>query len=175
MIFLVLARKMIFLFPENIILLFRRKVKDDLCQKKQKTWKYDIFFKCSEKMVFPKRSHWNMIFFVVLFGKMIFIFPENMILLFRRKMKGDLSQKKCMEIRYFLQMHRKDGLTKKNRSGIWSFLYYLERWYFFPENVTFFFAREMKDDLSQEIHGNIIFSVYICKCYKYDITLVQKN
>ena len=27
-------------------------------------------------------------------GKMIFLFPENIILFFRRKMKGDLSQKK---------------------------------------------------------------------------------
>ena len=96
MIFLVLSGKMIFLFPENIILFFRRKMKDDLSQKN--TWKYDIFFKCSEKMVFPKKLHWNMIFLVVLSGKMIFLFPENMILFFRRKMKDDLSQKKYMEI-----------------------------------------------------------------------------
>ena len=96
MIFLVLSGKMIFVFPENIILFFRRKMKDDLSQKN--TWKYDIFFKCSEKMVFPKKLHWNMIFLVVLSGKMIFLFPENMILFFRRKMKDDLSQKKYMEI-----------------------------------------------------------------------------
>ena len=54
MIFLVLSGKMIFLFPENIILFFRRKMKDDLSQKN--TWKYDIFFKCPEKMVFPKKT-----------------------------------------------------------------------------------------------------------------------
>ena len=54
---------MIFLFPENMILFYRRKLKDDLSQKKKKkkkkkkenTWKYDILFKCSEKMVFPKK------------------------------------------------------------------------------------------------------------------------
>ena len=56
MIFLVLSGKMIFLFPENIILFFRRKMKDDLSQKN--TRKYDIFFKCSGKMIFPKQSHW---------------------------------------------------------------------------------------------------------------------
>ena len=28
-------------------------MKDDLSQKN--TWKYDIFFKCPEKMVFPKK------------------------------------------------------------------------------------------------------------------------
>ena len=33
----------------------------------------------------------------------------------------------------------------------------------------------MKDDLSQEIHVNMIFSVYMYKCYKYDITLLQKR
>ena len=56
MIFLVvLFGKMIFLFPENMILFFRRKMKDDLSQKKS-TWKYDIFFKCSEKFAFPKKN-----------------------------------------------------------------------------------------------------------------------
>ena len=91
MIFLVLSGKMIFVFPENIILFFRRKMKDDLSQKN--TWKYDIFFKCSEKMVFPKRLLWNMIFLVVLSGKMIFLFSENKILFFRRKMEDNLFPK----------------------------------------------------------------------------------
>ena len=39
--------------PENMILPLRQKMKDDLSQKN--TRKYDIFFKCSEKMVFSKR------------------------------------------------------------------------------------------------------------------------
>ena len=46
--------KDIFLFPESMILYLRRKMKDDLSQKN--TRKYDIFFKLSEKMVFPKRA-----------------------------------------------------------------------------------------------------------------------
>ena len=50
MIFLVLLGKMKFLFPENMILLLRRKMKDDLSQKN--TRKYDILFKLSEKTVF---------------------------------------------------------------------------------------------------------------------------
>ena len=45
-----------------------------------------------EKMVFPKNMIWNMIF-LVLSGKMIFLFSENMILHVRRKMKDDLSKK----------------------------------------------------------------------------------
>ena len=52
-IFLVLLRKMIFPFSKNMILYLRLKMKDDLSQKN--TRKYDIFFKLSEKMVFPKR------------------------------------------------------------------------------------------------------------------------
>ena len=67
---------MMFLFPENLTLFFPRKMKDDLPQKS--TWKYDIFFKCSEKMVFPKKSHWNMVF-LLSSGNMAFLFPENVI------------------------------------------------------------------------------------------------
>ena len=33
----------------------------------------------------------------------------------------------------------------------------------------------MKDDLSQEIHIDMIFSVYMYKCYKYDITLPKNK
>ena len=92
MIFLVSSGKMIFLFPENMILFFRRKMKDDLSQKN--TWKYDIFFKCSEKMVFPKKLHWNMIF-LISWGKMAFLFPENMIFFLRTENE-----------RYYQKMHR---------------------------------------------------------------------
>ena len=116
MIFLVLSGKMIFLFLENIILAFRRKMKDYLSQKN--TWKYHIFFKCSEKMVFPKKSHWNMIFLVVLSGKMKFF-----------------------------------------SSKIWS--------YSLDENGRWSY--------SKKIHGNMIFSVYMYKCYKRDITLPLKK
>ena len=76
MIFLILSRKMIFLFPKIMILFFRRKMKDDISQKN--TWKYDIFFKCPEKIVFPKNLHWNMIFFL-LSGKMVFFSGKNII------------------------------------------------------------------------------------------------
>ena len=54
MFFLVLLGKMIFLFPENMVLQLGRKMKDDLSQKN--TRKYNIFFKLSENMVFSKRA-----------------------------------------------------------------------------------------------------------------------
>ena len=41
--------------------------------------------------------------------------------------------------------------------------------------MIFFFGWKMKDDLSQEIHRNMILFVFMCKCYKYDITLLQKK
>ena len=50
------------------------------------------FCRRPEKMVFPKKLCWNMIFLLLL-GKMIFLFLENVILPLRRKMKDDLSQK----------------------------------------------------------------------------------
>ena len=53
MVVLVLSGKIIFLFPENMILLPDRKWK--IVHGKKSTRKYDIFFKCSEKMVFSKR------------------------------------------------------------------------------------------------------------------------
>ena len=31
--------------------------------------------------------------------------------------------------------------------------------FLFPENMIFFYGRKMKDDLSQKIHGNMMFSV----------------
>ena len=65
MTFHVSSGKIMFLFPENMIFFFRQKMKDDLSPKKN-AWKYDIFFKCSEKMVSLKKLHWNMIFLYIM-------------------------------------------------------------------------------------------------------------
>ena len=81
------------------------------------TWKYHIFFKCPEKMVFLKK----------------------------------------ITLEY--------NLPRKFEKMV----------FFFRKISYFFFGRKMKDDLSQEIHGNMIFSVYMYKCYKHDITLLQKK
>ena len=76
MIFLLLSRKIKFLFPENMMLYLRRKMKDDLSQKN--TRKYDIFFKLSEKMVFPKRAGPAHDPSCIIWKDGIF-FPENMM------------------------------------------------------------------------------------------------
>ena len=106
---------------------------------------------------------------VVLSGKIIFLSPENMILFFRREVKDDLSQKKYMEKWYFLQMPRKDGLSKKKSCLNMIFHVLSGKMIFFFRKIYFFFGRKMKDDLFEEIHGNMVFSVYMYKCYKYDI------
>ena len=115
-----------------------------------------------------------MIFPVVLSRKMIFLFPKSMILFFRRKMKDDISQKIHGNI-IFSSNASKTWSFKKNRARLWSFLNIWKDGIFFRKIWYFFFRRKMKDDLSQEMHGDMIFSVYRYKCYKYDIILLQKK
>ena len=59
-------------------------------------------------------------------------------------------------------MPQKDCLSKKKITLEYDLSYIIWK-------IYFFFGRKMEDDLSQEIHGNIIFSVYMYKCYKYNI------
>ena len=119
MIFLVLLGKMISLFPEIMILLLERKMKDYLSQ--ENTWKYDVFFKCSEKIV-----------------------PS-----FQKRLTSPGHDLSCT---------------------IW------KNDFFFPKTWYFFLGRKMKDDLSQEIYGNMIFSMYLYGCYKRDTTpLCEKS
>ena len=84
--------------------------------------------------------------------------------------------KKYTEIWYFLQTFWKDGLSKKGRAGTWSFLYYLERWYFFPKNMIFFpWAESERWPFSGNTWKYDI-SVYTHGRYKRGTTpLCQKN
>ena len=80
MIFLVLLEKMIFLFPENMILPLRWKMKDDLSQKKKKKKKIhgNMIFSSNvlKRLSFQKVLRETV--FPVLSGKMVF-FPEHVI------------------------------------------------------------------------------------------------
>ena len=155
MIFPVLSGKMMF-FPKILPYSLDAKWKMMLLKKCMEIW---YFLQMFWKDGLPK-NHTGIWSFIVSSGKMIFLFPESTILFLRRKMKDNLShKKKCVEIWYFLQMPQKDGLSKKNRAGIWSFLHYLERWFFSGKIWYFFFGKKMKDDLSQEIHD--IFCIYV--------------
>ena len=119
-------------------------------------WKAIFFFpNIPKRWSFQKKLHWNMIL-LILSRKIVFIFPENMILFFRRKRKMIFLKKIHGNI-IFLSNVLKRRSFQKNRSWIWSSLYYLEIWYFFPKTWYFFFGRKMKDDLSQKILANLIF------------------
>ena len=137
-----------------------------------------MLFHCTENHIFFLQASWkdglskkialeyNL---SCIIGKDGISFSQKYDLTPRWKMKNDLFQKNYMEIWYFFQMFWKDGLfkkdrVKKDRAGIWSFLYYLGTWHCFPENMSFFPWMENerereRDDLSQEIHGNMIFSI----------------
>ena len=84
--------------------------------------------------------------------------------------------KKYTEIWYFLQAFWKYGLSKRCRAGTWSFLYYLERWYFFPKNMIFFpWAESERWSFSGNTWKYDI-SVYTHGRYKRGTTpLCQKN
>ena len=95
--------------------------------------------------------------FLVLSGKMIFLFPENMILPPRWKMKDDLSEKKYTEI--FFQCSEKIVFSKRTalRHDLSCMIW--KDSIFFPESMIFFLWTE------NETHGNVIFSVHTCRCY----------
>ena len=99
-------------------------MKDDLSQKN--TWKYDIFFKCSEKMVFPKKLRWNMIF-LISWGKMAFLFPENMI--------------------FFLRTENERWYFSKNTWKYDVFCMLVKVVFLFPTNMKLPFCQKSKDDL----------------------------
>ena len=84
--------------------------------------------------------------------------------------------KKYTEIWYFLKSFWKDGLFKKGWTGTWSFLYYLERWYFFPENMIFFpWAGSERWPFSRNTWKYDIFCVHV-QVYKRGVTpLYQKK
>ena len=113
-----------------------------------------------------------MIFPNVLSGKMTFLFPETMTLFFRGKMKDDLSQKIHENMIFSSNAPKRWYFQKKLRWNM-IFLVLSGKMRFSFWKIDFFFGQKVKNDLSQEIHGNAIFSVYMYKCYKCDITLLQ--
>ena len=73
----------------------------------------------------------------------------------RPKMKDDFSQENARKYDIFFKFSEKMGCA-----GARSFLYYIGRWYFFLEITVFFpWTENERDDPSQDIHGNTIFSI----------------
>ena len=115
-----------------------------------------------------------MIFFVLL-GKMTFLFPENMILYLRRKMKDDLSEKNTQKYIFF-RLSEKMVFPKRITPAHDLFCIIWKDGIFSPKTCYFFPGQKLRGGFSQEIHGNMTFSVYTYRCYKRDATsLCQKN
>ena len=114
-------------------------------------WKDGIIKKDRWYFFFPKISSYS------LDGKWKIIFP-----------------KKYMGIWYFLQIIWKDGLSKKIalEYNLSCCIVWKDGISFSPKILSYL---KMKYDLSQKIHGNMTFSVCMYKCYKYDITVLQKK
>ena len=74
------------------------------------------FSRRPEKMIFPKKLRWNMIF-LVLSGNIMFPFPKNMILYLRWKMKDDLSQKNTPKYDIFFELSEKMVFSKRATPG----------------------------------------------------------
>ena len=75
--------------------------------------------------------------FLVLSGKMIFLFSENMILHIRRKMKDDLSLKIHGNMIFSLGLLKRWSFRKGPRRHM-IFLVLSGKMVFFPENMIFF-------------------------------------
>ena len=71
-------------------------------------------------------------------------------------------------------LKRSSFQKKKKKKKHWNMIFLvlsekISRKYFFPGKHDILFGRKMKDDLSQEIHGYMISSVYTYRCYKHDV------
>ena len=113
-----------------------------------------------------------MIFLVVLSGKMIFFSPKIWSCSLDEKWKVIFLKKIHGNIIFSSNAPKRWSFQKKSRWDMIFFVLSGKMVHFFQKIWYFLFGRKIKDDLSQEIHGNI-FSVYMYKCYKYDVTLLQ--
>ena len=79
---------------------------------------------------------------------------------------------------FCLSLHRKPHFLfpeflkrwsfQKNCAGIWSFLYYQERWYFFFPKICFYpLDGKWKMIFFKKIHGNMIFSSRVPKRWSF--------
>ena len=130
---------------ENYIFFFQMSWKDGLALE------YDLSriigkghvslsWKLSLSLSLTLGGKWKMIFFKKIQGNMIF--------------SSDLPKR-----RSFQKGPRRDMI----------FLVLSGKMVFFSRKHIFFLGQEASDNLSQEIHGNMTFFVYMCSCYKPDV------
>ena len=89
--------------------------------------------------------------FLVLLGKIMFLFLENMIL----TLKDILFQKSTRKYDIFFRPSEKKVFSKGTVPGHDLYCIIWKDGIFFPKTRYFFLGKEASDDLSQEIHGNM--------------------
>ena len=85
-------------------------------------------------------------------------------------MKDDLFEKNTRKYDIFFRSSEKKVFSKRAAPGHDLSCIILKDGIFFPKKRYFSLGQEASDDLSQEIHGNMIFSVYTYGCYKPGVT-----
>ena len=99
------------------------------------------FSRRPEGMVFRKKLHWNMIF-LVLFGKIMFIFLENMILTFDRKWKVIFFKKIQRNIIFSSSLPKRRSFQKGLRQDMIFLVLSGKMVFFSGKNDTFSLARK---------------------------------
>ena len=136
------------------------------------------FSRRPEKMVFPKNlaGKWDFLYFR---GKWYFFFLKIYSYSLDRKWKRIFLKKKNKKKRkynIFFKYSEKKVFSKRTVPGHDLFCIIWKDGILFRKTWYFFLGRKMRDDLSQEIHGNTIFSVYRYRCCKRDAkSLCQKK
>ena len=147
---------------------------------------------CSRN-IWPKSFFYSRLDIVVtLHGKSPFFFPDVMkrcsfqkhcagiwfFLYYRKrwKLKMTFLKKNTRKYDIFFKLSEKSVFSKGAALGHDLSCIILNNGIFFPKKWYFFLGHKVRDDLSQEIHRNMIFSVYTYGCYKRCVTsLCQKN
>ena len=91
------------------------------------------------------------------------------------KWKMIFLKKKYTEIWHFLQTFLKDGLFRKGCAGHDLSCIISKDGIFFPKTWYFFLGQEVRDDLSQEIHRNMISWCHAPLPEKSKMVLSRKN
>ena len=128
-----------------------------------------FFFRASWKDSLSKKNRAGIWSFLYYWEIWYFFFPKIWSYLQTENERWPFSKKKkkkYTEIWNFLQMFWKDGLFKKDRPGLDLSCTIWKGGIFFSKHGIFSLdGKRGRNDLSQEIHGNMIFSTwYIPRC-----------
>ena len=130
---------------------------------------------CKKNLILVFQTFWKVGLCKQIAMECDMIFPKIWSYPFDRKWKM-IFFKKYMEKSYIVQIFWKDGLFKKMH---WNMIFLVlsgKIVFFLAKRWSSFFGRKLKDDLSEEIHENMILSLCTYRCHKHDIVpLSQKK